>query len=230
MRRPEQSEVFLGSMIALASANTSSVSISLHIATAKNSVSVQYCPNVPSLTTMSLRSITHPALYGWLEPTYGVFPALSIVGGVLAVLALVLIKAAMILSSGRPGNEKGTATPNTIEVPPSPVPLSVTPAPVDSVVSPASAPSAATGGDMIEPFLSVVKCYTHIRSTGSAPVDDFIRQMELRVEVATKEAVTRAATLVQTGDRATVLAVLGAAMAFGWLLVKTANSSVVSNR
>ena len=24
------------------------------------------------------------ALYGWLEPTYGVFPALSIVGGVLA--------------------------------------------------------------------------------------------------------------------------------------------------
>ena len=83
---------------------------------------------------------------------------------------------------------------------------------------------------MIEPFLSVVKCYAHIRSTGSAPVDDFIRQMEPRVEVETKEAVTRAATLVQTGDRATVLAVLGAAMAFGWLLVKTANSSVVSNR
>src|SRR5580692_8353807 len=37
--------------------------------------------------------------------------------------------------------------------------------------------------------------------------DDFIRQIEPRVEVATKEAVTRAATLVQTGDRATVLAV-----------------------
>jgi hypothetical protein len=31
------------------------------------------------------------ALYGWLEPAYGVFPALSIVGGVLAVIALVLI-------------------------------------------------------------------------------------------------------------------------------------------
>ena len=30
------------------------------------------------------------ALYGWLEPTYGEFPALSIVGGILAVLALVL--------------------------------------------------------------------------------------------------------------------------------------------
>ena len=170
------------------------------------------------------------ALYGWLEPTYGVFPALSIVGGVLAVIAFVLISAAIILSRGRPGSEKGTATPNTIELPPSPLPLSVTPAPVDSVDSPPSAASAATAGDKIEPILSVVKRYAHIPRTGSAPVDDFIRQMEPRVELATKEAVTRAATLVQTGDRATVLAVLGAAMAVGCLLVKAANPSVVSNR
>jgi hypothetical protein len=63
------------------------------------------------------------ALYGWLEPTYGVFPALTIVGGILAVIAFVLISAAMILSRGRPGSEKGTATPETIEVPPSPLPL-----------------------------------------------------------------------------------------------------------
>jgi len=48
--------------------------------------------------------------------------------------------------------------------------------------------------------------------------------MEPRMGLATKEAVTRAATLVQTGDRATLLAVLGAAMAVGWLLVKAANS------
>ena len=83
---------------------------------------------------------------------------------------------------------------------------------------------------MIEPFLSVVKRYAHIPRTGSAPVDDFIRQMEPRVELATKEAVTRAATLVQTEDRATMLAVLGAAMAVGWLLVRAANPSAVSNR
>jgi len=170
------------------------------------------------------------ALYGWLEPTYGVLPALSIVGGVLAATALVLICAAMILSGRRPGSEKRTATPKTIEVPPSPLPLSVAPAPVDSVVSPPSAASAATAGDKIEPFLSVAKRYAHILRTGSAPVDDFIRQMEPRLELATKEAVTRAATLVQTGDRATMLAVLGAAMAVGWLLVKAANPSAVSNR
>src|ERR1700730_5595683 len=169
-------------------------------------------------------------LYEWMEPTYGIFLALSIVGGVLAVIAFVLISAAMILSRGRPSSEKSTLTPKTIEVPPSPLPLSatpvsVTPAPVDSVDSPASATSSATAGDMIEPFLSVAKRYAHSPRTGSAPVDDFIRQMEPRVELATKEAVTRAATLVQTEDRATMLAILGAAMAFGWLLVKIAKPS-----
>src|ERR1700730_5662506 len=96
-------------------------------------------------------------LYEWMEPTYGRFLALSVVGGVLAVIALVLISAAMILSREKLGSEKSTPTPKTIEVPPGPLPLSVTPAPVDSVDSPASATSAATAEDMIETFLSGVK-------------------------------------------------------------------------
>ena len=37
------------------------------------------------------------ALYTWLEPDYGAFQALNIVGGVLAVIAFVLISAAMIV-------------------------------------------------------------------------------------------------------------------------------------
>jgi uncharacterized protein YjbJ (UPF0337 family) len=41
------------------------------------------------------------ALYTWLEPAFGVFQALGIVGGVLAVIALVSIGAAMIVGRGR---------------------------------------------------------------------------------------------------------------------------------
>src|SRR5580692_5437941 len=41
------------------------------------------------------------ALYVRLEPAYGVFQALGIVGGVLAVIALVLVSAAMIVARGR---------------------------------------------------------------------------------------------------------------------------------
>jgi len=50
--------------------------------------------------------------------------------------------------------------------------------------------------------------------------------MEPRVELATKDAVTRAAMLVHTGDRATMVAVLARRMAFGWLLVKIAKPSI----
>jgi uncharacterized protein YjbJ (UPF0337 family) len=41
------------------------------------------------------------ALYAWLEPAYGVFQALGIVGGVLAVISLVSVGAAMIVGRGR---------------------------------------------------------------------------------------------------------------------------------
>jgi uncharacterized protein YjbJ (UPF0337 family) len=46
------------------------------------------------------------ALYAWLEPAYGVFQALGIVGGVLAVIALVSIGAAMIVGRGRTSSRR----------------------------------------------------------------------------------------------------------------------------
>ena len=41
------------------------------------------------------------AFYAWLEPAFGVLQALGIVGGVLAVIALVLVGAAMFVGRGR---------------------------------------------------------------------------------------------------------------------------------
>jgi hypothetical protein len=46
------------------------------------------------------------ALYTRLEPAYGVFQALNIVGGVLAVIALVLISAAMIVGRARTSSRR----------------------------------------------------------------------------------------------------------------------------
>ena len=46
------------------------------------------------------------ALYARLEPAYGVFQALNIVGGVLAVIALVLISAAMIVGRARTSSRR----------------------------------------------------------------------------------------------------------------------------
>jgi uncharacterized protein YjbJ (UPF0337 family) len=46
------------------------------------------------------------ALYAWLEPAYGVFQALGIIGGVLAVIAFVSIGAAMIVGRGRTSSQR----------------------------------------------------------------------------------------------------------------------------
>ena len=46
------------------------------------------------------------ALYVRLEPAYGEFQALGIVGGVLAVIALVLVSAAMIVARGRTSSRR----------------------------------------------------------------------------------------------------------------------------
>jgi uncharacterized protein YjbJ (UPF0337 family) len=46
------------------------------------------------------------ALYAWLEPAYGVFQALGIVGGVLVVIALVSISAAMIVGRRRASSRR----------------------------------------------------------------------------------------------------------------------------
>jgi len=76
---------------------------------------------------------------------------------------------------------------------------------------------------MIEPFLSVVKRYAH-SPHWSPPVDDFIRQMEPRVSWR-RRMLSRARQCSFRRGSATMVAVLGAAMAFGWLLVKIAKPS-----
>jgi hypothetical protein len=47
-----------------------------------------------------------------------------------------------------------------------------------------------------------------------------LRGLAPKAEEATREAVARAANLVRHGDRSTVLAVLGTALAIGWAMTK----------
>jgi hypothetical protein len=47
-----------------------------------------------------------------------------------------------------------------------------------------------------------------------------LRSLAPKAEEATREAVARAANLVRYGDRSTVLAILGTALAIGWAMTK----------
>jgi hypothetical protein len=51
-------------------------------------------------------------------------------------------------------------------------------------------------------------------------VDNMLRALAPKAEEATRETVARAANLVRYGDRSTVLAILGTALAVGWAMTK----------
>jgi hypothetical protein len=57
--------------------------------------------------------------------------------------------------------------------------------------------------------------------TGRPAIDRVLNEVGARAQPTTNEAVERAAELVRSGDRATMLSVLGAATVFGWLLVRS---------
>jgi hypothetical protein len=86
----------------------------------------------------------------------------------------------------------------------------------------AELPSAA---NMVEPFMSLIGRYASVPKTGLEPIDNVLRQMQPHAQVATDDAIKRAAVLVQTGDRTTMIAILGAAAALGWLVVRSANEN-----
>lgn len=160
------------------------------------------------------------ALYRWLETMFGPLPALGIVAGVLIGVALVFVITAMVVGRGKTN--------------PEPIPE-----PVASVVpeaSPAVAPGLAAAGcaaplpqppspeaaavNLIEPFALLVKRFATRPRTGYPLLDELIMRVTPTAQGATNDAINRAATLVRTGDRGTMIAVLGASAALGWLLVK----------
>jgi hypothetical protein len=61
---------------------------------------------------------------------------------------------------------------------------------------------------MLDSAMDLVRLFAKSLRTGIEQIDNIIRAVEPRAEEATKEAVHRAATLVQTGDRKTMIAIL----------------------
>jgi hypothetical protein len=146
------------------------------------------------------------ALFVWLQPLYGTLPAIGIVAGASALIALVFTArrpepinlselASMIRSS------EGVAETDR----------------VSDKAKPAASPSSSE----IDSALDVVRLFAKSPKTGIEPIDNLIRAVEPRAEEVAREAAQRAATLVQTGDRKTMIAILGAAAATGWLIAKS---------
>jgi len=81
-------------------------------------------------------------------------------------------------------------------------------------------PARPVTTEEVESLFAVAGQFTRLPHTGVESVDNMLRALAPKAEEATREAVARAANLVRHGDRSTVLAILGTALAIGWAMTK----------
>jgi hypothetical protein len=137
------------------------------------------------------------ALYAYLEPIYGVLPALGIIAASLAVLALVLLLVASLIGRSRPAKTKAAEAAD------------------DSAGDMAYARRPATRRE-----------YATREARAAAEVVDSLDSLtalprNARKRGGAEEPTVDAVTLLQSGDRRTMAAVLGAVVAIGWILGRT---------
>jgi uncharacterized membrane protein YqjE len=155
-------------------------------------------------------------LFLWLAPHYGNLAAAGIVGALLLAIAVLLAICAYATFMKK-------APPIVIAdiPPPEAAPLAADPgdgaAPREGVTEPPMRPISL--GE-VDAMFSLAGRYGRMPQTGIEPIDNLVRAVSPKAEEATREAVARAANLMRHGDRTTMLTVLGAAVAAGWLLTK----------
>jgi len=147
-------------------------------------------------------------LYRWSDALYGPDAALAIVFVALLFLTVAFAIAAVAVGRSR------------VPDPVVPQPEKVVPAPAPVANRVASPPPAE---DMIDPLSFLLGRYVRMPVVGLPVVDALLRHLGTSARTATHDAVLRGAHLVRTGDRKSMLAVLGAAAGIGWLLVHNAD-------
>jgi len=153
------------------------------------------------------------ALFVWLQPLHGTLPAIGIVAGALALIALVFTAIAVVFGRRRPEPINLSELASMIQ---SPEGVAETDRASDK-----AQPTASPSSSEIDSALDVVRLFAKSPKTGIEPIDNLIRAFEPHAEEVARDATQRAATLVQTGDRKTMIAILGAAAATGWLIAKS---------
>lgn len=157
-------------------------------------------------------------IFVWLKPIYGTLPAIGFLAAALLSLTVVFLIIAIVAGQTK---SKKIGTTLLAASQPAAVPI-VGAASNDSPSTRSPNLNSYETQKTIDAVMSILGRYVVVPKVGIAPVDEVLRILEPRAQDAAKEAINRAAGLIKSADRITVLAVLGAAAAAGWLLVKSA--------
>ena len=162
------------------------------------------------------------AFFLWLEPQVGSVVAMSSVAGILLVLGIILTVAAMTVGRKEPP-VVAAETPRPVEA------TGITTAPTEEKIPLAppeppgfteSPPTQPVTSDDVEALFAIGEQFARIPHTGIESVDNVLRSLAPKAEDAAREAVVHAASLVRYGDRSTMLATLGVALAIGWAMTR----------
>jgi hypothetical protein len=173
-------------------------------------------------------------LFFWLEPQVGSIAAMGIIAGALLVIGIVLaVSAAMIGRKETPRIAPATAKPVPTVKPVATADVAAArmagekldlagsdPQGRDYLGLAGVQPVRPVTAEEVESLFAVAGQFARLPHTGVESVDNMLRGLAPKAEEATREAVARAANLVRHGDRSTVLAVLGTALAIGWAMTK----------
>jgi len=167
-------------------------------------------------------------LFFWLEPEVGSIAAMGLIAGGLLVIGIILaVSATMIGRKETPrvpavvANPVATADVAAARVAEAKLDLAgQNPLGRDYIGLGDFKPARPVTAEEVESLFAVAGQFTRLPHTGVESVDNMLRALAPKAEDATREAVARAANLVRYGDRSTVLAILGTALAIGWAMTK----------
>jgi hypothetical protein len=172
------------------------------------------------------------ALYQWTALNYGPFVGFGVVGGLLVLVTAGLVITAMAVGRSAPNAVTENEASAAVSPLAAPQPLAL-PKPEPSLHAFATgqaAQSPINTDGVFEPIFALVNRYVQMPATGNPAVDDVLGQLGTTAQGATNEALVRSARLVQTGDRTTMLTVLGSAAFLGWLMAHIGEQQLHKNR
>jgi hypothetical protein len=161
------------------------------------------------------------ALYKWGELHYGPFGGLALDAAALIVVGGASALAALWIAKPREGGASTDAQTPPVQLTHRPQSAATD---AERLASPTYRPSRAKAEDLIEPMFVLLDRYVRWPVTGQPALDRVLNELGSRAQPTTNEAVERAAELVRSGDRATMLSVLGVSALFGWLLVRAGDT------
>jgi hypothetical protein len=180
------------------------------------------------LAVLAAAGVGLVALYSWVQLSYGQFYGLAAVGGVLILIAIILITGAILeakswSAEGAAGDKGQELKPTAAEAQSPADHTSSTAAALEepnAALSPSPVHTPTSAADLIAPLSLVLSRVLKFPTTGNPVLDELLFELRGTAKGAADDAVDGVVRTIRYGDRTKLVAVLSTAVLVGWLLAR----------